>query len=290
MLYNKGSTVYFLGGTSMKKMIMKVVTIGFLMTVLASCGKNDAYEQSMRKTKEAIIEKKFEQAEGFVEMALESRPKEEEAKAYQKQIELYNEALVFMEKEDTHNAIVKLDKLISIENGSDKLVGYAKDDKARLSTQTEIAQTDSSSEEVPEKNLWTTEKANALKTFMANFSKTMDQQYQEYNQAQSVDLYGLPLPAAVLDGSWKMAINEQPVDIEWSTTGEGRAPLQLVAVYSDADTQPYLQKHVYFFVLEQGVPKVYVTQQNQGNENNYIYFKESQNGELNQGFSQLIKE
>lgn len=125
---------------------------------------------------------------------------------------------------------------------------------------------------------------------MANFSKTMDQQYQEYNQVQSVDLYGLPLPAAVLDGSWEMAVNEQPVDIEWSTTGEGRAPLQLVAVYSDADTQPYLQKHVYFFVLEKGVPKVYVTQQNQGNENNYLYFKESQNGELNQGFSQLVKE
>lgn len=37
------------------------------------------------------------------------------------------------------------------------------------------------------------------------------------------------------------------------------------------------QKHVYFFGFEN---KVYLTQQNQGNENNYMYFSETQNQQL----------
>jgi len=63
----------------------------------------------------------------------------------------------------------------------------------------------------------------------------------------------------------------------------------LVAVFSDADTQQYLEKHVYFFTINAGEPKVLVTSQNQGNEHNYLYVKETDNKELRDGFTALVR-
>ncbi|PQB79502.1 hypothetical protein CUN22_07165 [Enterococcus faecalis] len=36
----------------------------------------------------------------------------------------------------------------------------------------------------------------------------------------------------------------------------------LVAVYSDIEVQDHLPKHVYFFTINSGVPKVLITSQN----------------------------
>ncbi|WP_242617256.1 DUF4767 domain-containing protein, partial [Enterococcus faecium] len=59
-------------------------------------------------------------------------------------------------------------------------------------------------------------------------------------------------------------------------------------VYSDAETEPYLKKHVYLFGFQQNQPKVLVTQQNQGNPDNYLYFNETANNELKNGFNQIV--
>ncbi|HCM90391.1 MULTISPECIES: DUF4767 domain-containing protein [Vagococcus] len=273
------------------KKITKIISVAMLSIILASCSNNKNFDQSMQKTKEAIIEQKFEQAEGFVEMALESKPKDPTAKNYQSQIQFYNEAMSFKEKKETKNALVKLDNVIEIKDGSEKLVEYAKKDKEELASQKEEPEETAKKEEKKEtKTIWNADKKNKLRGFMADFSVTMDQSYKEYNQTSDVDLYGVGLPSALLNGNWTMAINNQPVPLEWSETGEGAATYQLVAVYSDADTQPYLKKHVYFFIIENGVPKVYVTQQNQGNEENYLHFKVTENNELNNGFSRIVNE
>lgn len=271
----------------MKKRMVKIVSIGVLSLLLVSCGKNKSFDQSMQKTKEAIIEEKFEQAEAFVEMALESKPKDPTAKNYQSQIKFYNEAMVFKKKKEINNTMVKLDNVIEIKDGSEKMVEYAKKEKAEVSSQKEEPKKEEV-KETKDKALWNDTKRNSLRDFMANFSVTMDQSYKEYSQTNDVDLYGVGLPSAVLNGNWTMAINNQPVSIEWSETGEGTATHQLVAVYSDADTQPYLKKHVYFFMIENEIPKVYVTQQNQGNEENYLHFNLTENAELKNGFSSIV--
>lgn len=277
----------------MKKIVVKILSIIFLTLSLASCGKNDTYDQSMQKAKEAIIERKFEQADGFVEMALESRPNEEEAIKYQKQIKLYSEALTFKEKKDNKEAIAKFDEVIKIKKGSDKLVEYAKKEKNDLETQKDELKKDDSKKESGEKeesnDLWNSSKADNLKRFMSDFSQTMGQDYKEYSHSEDVDLYGIKLPSEVLKGKWKMAVNNQPVQLEWSKTGKGKSQYQLVAVYSDAETQPNMEKHVYFFIIEDGHPKVMVTQQNQGNEESYLHFKESQNTDLNNGFQSIVE-
>ncbi|MCW8794631.1 DUF4767 domain-containing protein, partial [Enterococcus faecium] len=96
------------------------------------------------------------------------------------------------------------------------------------------------------------------------------------------------IPQVILNGEWKMAIGGVPVSAEWSESGTGQADYQITAVYSDAETEPYLKKHVYLFGFQQNQPKVLVTQQNQGNPDNYLYFNETANNELKNGFNQIV--
>ncbi len=147
--------------------------------------------------------------------------------------------------------------------------------------------TESSSEEV-KNTLWDSEKSTQLATFVPQWGKTLGQEYKSYNPQNNVSLYGTPLPSAVIDGNWKMAINEVPVTVQWSEDGTGHADFNLIAVYSDVETGEYLGQHVYFFGFQNGQPKVYLTQQNQGNENNYLYFNETQNQQLKQGFIDIV--
>ncbi|RXU72574.1 hypothetical protein CYQ85_13775, partial [Enterococcus faecium] len=147
--------------------------------------------------------------------------------------------------------------------------------------------TESSSEEV-KNTLWDSEKSTQLATFVPQWGKTLGQEYKSYNPQNNVSLYGTPLPSAVIDGNWKMAINEAPVTVQWSEDGTGHADFNLIAVYSDVETGEYLGQHVYFFGFQNGQPKVYLTQQNQGNENNYLYFNETQNQQLKQGFIDIV--
>ncbi|EGP4699173.1 MULTISPECIES: DUF4767 domain-containing protein [Enterococcus] len=147
--------------------------------------------------------------------------------------------------------------------------------------------TESSSEEV-KSTLWDSEKSTQLATFVTQWGKTLGQEYKSYNLRNNVSLYGTPLPQAVINGNWKMAINEAPVTVQWSEDGTGQADFNLVAVYSDVETGEYLGQHVYFFGFQNGQPKVYLTQQNQGNDKNYMYFNETQNQQLKQGFSDIV--
>lgn len=147
--------------------------------------------------------------------------------------------------------------------------------------------TESSSEEV-KNTLWDSEKSTQLATFVPQWGKTLGQEYKSYNPQNNVSLYGTPLPQAVINGDWKMAINEAPVTVQWSEDGTGQADFNLVAVYSDVETGEYLGQHVYFFGFQNGQPKVYLTQQNQGNDKNYMYFNETQNQQLKQGFIDIV--
>lgn len=76
--------------------------------------------------------------------------------------------------------------------------------------------------------------------------------------------------------------------LNWSESGEEESGYSLVDVYSDAEAQDYLSKHVYFFTINSGVAKVLITSQNQGNPNNYLYFKETEIKEFRDEFSNIV--
>ena len=160
------------------------------------------------------------------------------------------------------------------------------------STSSVTSESTTSSSEA-EESLWDDDKAQSLDTFMADWGETMDQKYEEYSEGNNVDWYGTQIPDALVgeNKDWNTMVEEEPVDFEWSEDGEAsEGDYALVAVYSDAKTQKYLEKHLYFFALDEGEPKVLVSQQNQGNGEWKFYFSETDNQELQDGFADIVNE
>lgn len=135
--------------------------------------------------------------------------------------------------------------------------------------------------------LWDDSKAAELATFMQSWGQEMGQQYRSYDDHVQANYYGLQVPQDIFDGKWTTVINQTPVSVEWSENGEGQADFQIVAIYSDIDHATPAGGHLYFFGFQQKQPKVLITQQNQGNQNNYLYFKETANESLKNAFIQL---
>ena len=139
--------------------------------------------------------------------------------------------------------------------------------------------------------LWSADKSNQLASLMASWGQTMGQSYQAYGPGNNVNLYGLQLPDGVLNhmNGWQATVANTPISLTWSENGEVPSGYGLVAVYSDAQTQSGQKtRHVYFFTIEGGTPKVLVTSQNQGNPNNYLELRKTDNQELKNGFSQIV--
>ena len=150
--------------------------------------------------------------------------------------------------------------------------------------------TDESSSTIQTEIKWNSEKKFRLAEFMSAWGKEMNQNYSQYDPTHNVDFYGLSLPFSVLNDNtaWKAAINNQPIDLRWSETGEGERDYLLVDVYSDFGTKNTFENHVYFFVLKAGRPLVLYTGQNQGNTNHYLHLKETENNELKNAFARIV--
>ncbi|MBV7389525.1 DUF4767 domain-containing protein [Enterococcus alishanensis] len=140
------------------------------------------------------------------------------------------------------------------------------------------------------KNIWDSEKADALRSFIVNWSATMGQSYQEYQPQNNVNFYGLQLPDDVLENTQKqpMAVDNQIVSAEWSGNGESAAEYSIVAVYSDADTAAFAAKHVYFFAIHNNDPVVLTSMQNQGMPDGAFHFSQTENQELKNGFQNIV--
>lgn len=152
---------------------------------------------------------------------------------------------------------------------------------------TEMIETTESS--TSEETMWNPQKAQQLREFMTSWGNSMEQQYNEYTQENNVNFYGLELPSAILRGDMRPKANDQFIEVSWSSDGESGSGYKIVAVYSDAETAQYLEKHCYLFTIFNGEPVILTTMQNQGNEENAIVFNETQNQELKEGFVNIVK-
>lgn len=132
---------------------------------------------------------------------------------------------------------------------------------------------------------WSSHKRAQLATFMNKWGQGMGQQYRSYEPGQDVYFYGVPIPEAF--EYMYPAVGDEVIDWEWSTIGESAADYAVVAIYSDADYTEY-SKHLYMFTIHKGNPEVLITEQNQGNPNNWIYFNHTQNQELQNGFADIV--
>ncbi len=139
--------------------------------------------------------------------------------------------------------------------------------------------------------LWNKEKSNKLYQYVKEWEKTLNQNYKEYTIDNKVNYYGLHLPGdtekvgksrLVLDG-------DKLVSMKWSPEGNQKDVYNIVAVYSDIENVRGPASYLYYFTILNGEPIVLVTEQNQGNDKAYLYFKRTANVYLQEEFEKIVK-
>lgn len=124
---------------------------------------------------------------------------------------------------------------------------------------------------------------------MADWGQRMNQTYKEYTPGNSINFNGVQAPDGLVGNvTMQPAIGQHPIYLEWSENGQVKDGYALVAVYSDAETQPEMQKHLYLFTIVNNQPLVLVTMQNQGDPYGYLYFGATDNAELRAGFEKIV--
>ena len=171
-----------------------------------------------------------------------------------------------------------------------KLTGSFK----RTLTVTGLSEENSSKKE--EKNstsntLWNKEKSNKLYQYVKEWEKTLNQNYKEYTIDNKVNYYGLHLPGDTEKvGQARLVLEgDKLVSMKWSPEGNQKDVYNVVAVYSDIENVVGPASHLYYFTILNGEPIVLVTEQNQGNDKKYLYFKRTANVYLQEGFEKIVK-
>lgn len=138
---------------------------------------------------------------------------------------------------------------------------------------------------------WNKNKGEKLYQFVKGWEKSLNQNYKEYTLDNKVNYYGLNLPGETEKvGQSRLVLEgDKLINMRWSPEGRYKDVYNVVAVYSDIENVKGPLSHLYYFVILNGEPIVLVTQQNQGNDKNYLYFKKTANIYLQEGFERIVK-
>ena len=139
--------------------------------------------------------------------------------------------------------------------------------------------------------LWNKEKSNKLYQYVKEWEKTLNQNYKEYTIDNKVNYYGLQLPGDTEKvGKSRLVLEgDKLINMKWSPEGNQKDVYNIVAVYSDIENVRGPASHLYYFTILNGEPIVLVTEQNQGNDKAYLYFKRTANVYLQEGFEKIVK-
>ena len=139
--------------------------------------------------------------------------------------------------------------------------------------------------------LWNKEKSNKLYQYVKEWEKTLNQNYKEYTIDNKVNYYGLQLPGDTEKvGKSRLVLEGDKLsNMKWSPEGNQKDVYNIVAVYSDIENVVGPASHLYYFTIFNGEPIVLVTEQNQGNDKKYLYFKRTANVYLQEGFEKIVK-
>ena len=139
--------------------------------------------------------------------------------------------------------------------------------------------------------LWNKEKSNKLYQYVKEWEKTLNQNYKEYTIDKKVNYNGLHLPEDTeIVGQTRLVLEgDKLINMKWSPEGNIKDVYNIVAVYSDIENVVGPASHLYYFTILNGEPIVLVTEQNQGNDKKYLYFKRTANVYLQEGFEKIVK-
>ena len=138
---------------------------------------------------------------------------------------------------------------------------------------------------------WNKNKREKLYQFVKGWEKSLNQNYKEYSIDKKVNYNGLQLPGeSETVGQTRLVLEgDKLVNMKWSSEGSYKDVYNIVAVYSDIENVSGPASHLYYFVIFNGEPIVLVTEQNQGNDKKYVYFKKTANIYLQEGFEKIVK-
>ena len=139
--------------------------------------------------------------------------------------------------------------------------------------------------------LWNKEKSNKLYQYVKEWEKTLNQNYKEYTIDKKVNYNGLNLPGDTEKvGQARLVLEgDKLINMKWSPEGNIKDVYNIVAVYSDIENVRGPASHLYYFTILNGEPIVLVTEQNQGNDKKYLYFKKTANVYLQEEFEKIVK-
>lgn len=171
-----------------------------------------------------------------------------------------------------------------------------------VSTTSQVTETTSKTTKAPaansttEKALWDANKAQQLNDYiLKTWGPALGQEYKSYTPSSTGNFYGVTVPNQLLEVTAETAKGLAP-DFNgsvpywvWSENGLVAAnEVAVVAVYSDIEKATFPSAHLYFFTIVNGNPQVLITEQNQGNPEKRLYFKETKNEELKTFFANLV--
>ena len=164
----------------------------------------------------------------------------------------------------------------------------------RTLTVTSLSEENSSKKEekkATSNTLWNKEKSDKLHKYVKEWEKTLNQNYKEYTIDNKVNYYGLNLPGDTekIGQTHLVLEGDKLVSMKWSPEGNQKDVYNVVAVYSDIENVVGPASHLYYFTILNGEPIVLVTEQNQGNDKKYLYFKRTANVYLQEGFEKIVK-
>ena len=138
---------------------------------------------------------------------------------------------------------------------------------------------------------WNKNKGEKLYQFVKGWEKSLNQNYKEYSIDKKVNYNGLQLPGeSETVGQTRLVLEgDKLVNMKWSPEGNYKDVYNIVAVYSDIENVSGPASHLYYFVIFNGEPIVLVTEQTQGNDKKYVYFKKTANIYLQEGFEKIVK-
>ena len=139
---------------------------------------------------------------------------------------------------------------------------------------------------------WNKNKGDKLYQFVKSWEKSLNQSYKEYTPDNRVNFYGLKLPGETETiGNVRLVLEgDKLVNMKWSPEGNYKDVYNIVAVFSDVGTSGKNHFfHLYYFTILNGEPIVLITEQTQGNDKGYVYFRRTANVDLQKGFENIVK-
>ena len=130
---------------------------------------------------------------------------------------------------------------------------------------------------------WNADKSARLAQFMASWGRGMNQYYRSYSSLAE------PPQSS---GFRKFGYNGALVDFVYSADGSLPNTYNLVAIYDDHEDsfnrRKALTAHLYLFVIYNGQPMVLITEQYEGNPEQTLYFRNTANTDLRNGFASIV--